>query len=111
MGLPDRYFTVPLQITRRKLDGVKDSLVASSVWRQDFKQSLASFPEFELVQLDFTVPGCDACHLGSRISTLQGRLSGDPYDRTTLQVMLLLVPRALHRTHLSLATRRSRYGQ
>ncbi|EMD38402.1 hypothetical protein CERSUDRAFT_113556 [Gelatoporia subvermispora B] len=83
--LNNQYFAVPLQVTRRKLDGMKDSLVASSVWRQDFKRSLARYPEFELMQLDFTIPGCDACHLGSRLSTLQGRLSGSPYDRTSFQ--------------------------
>ncbi|OCH94983.1 hypothetical protein OBBRIDRAFT_884303 [Obba rivulosa] len=83
--LQKEYFSVPLQVTRRKLDGLRDSLVASSVWRQDFKNSLARYPEFELTHLDYTVPGCDACHLGSRLSTLEGRLSGDPYDRTTFE--------------------------
>ena len=79
----DKYFAVPLQITRRKLDGIRDSLVASSVWRPDFKKALATYPDIEVVQLDFALPGCDACHLGGRLSTLIGRVSGEPYDRQT----------------------------
>ncbi|KAG9318509.1 hypothetical protein JVU11DRAFT_600 [Chiua virens] len=76
----EEYFSVPLQVTRRKLSGMRDSLVASSVWRSDFKKTLERYPAFTLVQLKFTKPGCDACHLGGRLSTLEGRLSGMPYD-------------------------------
>ena len=81
----DDYFAVPLQVFRRKLDALRDT-VASSVWRTGFKKSLARYPQFELTKLDFTVPGCDACHLGARISTLVGRLSGQPYDSVTFKV-------------------------
>lgn len=82
----DRYFSVPLQIARRKLTGMRDSLVTSSVWRTEFKKPLETFPEFETVRMDFAVPACDACHLGGRVSTLTGRVSGDPYDRLTFEV-------------------------
>ncbi|KAF4576590.1 hypothetical protein EYR40_000834 [Pleurotus pulmonarius] len=75
-----QYFSVPLQIVRRKLSGLRDSLVASSVWRADFKTALSTFPEFGLDDLQFALPQCDACHLGGRLSTLIGRLSGHPYD-------------------------------
>ncbi|KAI0725129.1 hypothetical protein C8Q72DRAFT_755507, partial [Fomitopsis betulina] len=81
----DQYFYVPLQTARRKLSGMRDSLVASSIWRSDFKKALETFPEFEVHHLEYTVPGCDACHLGSRLSTRLGRLSGQPYDPTTFQ--------------------------
>ncbi|KZT67736.1 hypothetical protein DAEQUDRAFT_728731 [Daedalea quercina L-15889] len=81
----NQYFAVPLQITRRKLVGMRDSLVTSSVWRTDYKKSLETYPDFEVHQLDFTVSGCDACHLGSRMSTRLGRLSGLPYDRDTFE--------------------------
>jgi fatty acid-binding protein DegV len=54
--------------------------VASSVWRPDFKKSLEAYPDFSLAQLSFSVPHCDACHLGGRISTIQGRLAGSAYD-------------------------------
>ncbi|CAA7271678.1 unnamed protein product [Cyclocybe aegerita] len=77
----EEYFSVPLQVTRRKLLGLRDSLVASSVWRPEFRKSLERYPEFDLVALDFAVPSCDACHLGGRLSTRLGRLSGSPYNR------------------------------
>ncbi|KAF5373774.1 hypothetical protein D9758_000581 [Tetrapyrgos nigripes] len=75
------YFSLPLNVTRRKLSGLRDSLVASSVWRSDFKKTLEKYPDLDVIQLDFAVAGCDACHLGSRTSTLCGRLLGHPYDR------------------------------
>ncbi|KAF8964710.1 hypothetical protein BDZ97DRAFT_1757813 [Flammula alnicola] len=76
----EQYFSVPLQVTRRKLSGLRDSLVSSSVWRPEFKKCLEKYPEFELVRLDLAVPSCDACHLGGRMSTLLGRLSGSSYN-------------------------------
>lgn len=75
----EQYFSVPLQVMRRKLLGLRDSLAASSVWRPKFKQALERYPELTLVRLDFAVPSCDACHLGGRMSTLLGRLAGSPY--------------------------------
>jgi hypothetical protein len=87
--LDEEYFSVPLRIARRKLSGLRDSLVASSVWRPDFKQQLEKYPTFELTGLDFAVPACDACHLGGRMSTLLGRVSGSPYDRFGFEVHLV----------------------
>ncbi|KAI6099879.1 hypothetical protein EDD16DRAFT_1657460 [Pisolithus croceorrhizus] len=52
LGLDEQYFSLPLQVTRRKLLGMRDSLVVSSVWG---------------------LPVCDACRLGGRVSTLLGR--------------------------------------
>jgi hypothetical protein len=77
---------VPLVVTRRKLSGLRDSLVASSVWRPEFKRALEKFPQFELTELPFAVPECDACHLGRRMSKWTGRLSGEPYDRMGFQI-------------------------
>ncbi len=85
-GVQDDYFSVPLQIARRKITGMRDSLVTSSVWRPEFKKPLETYPDFETIQLDFALPSCDACHLGGRISTRLGRVSGDPYDKLTFQV-------------------------
>ncbi len=65
---------------RRKLSGMRDSLVSSSVWKPDFKKHLEKFPELSLIHLDFAVPYCDACNLGGRMSTLLGHLMGSPYD-------------------------------
>ncbi|KAJ8489704.1 hypothetical protein ONZ51_g2761 [Trametes cubensis] len=81
----NQYFSVPLQITRRKLTGMRDSLVAGSTWRPNFRKALDTFPTFELYDLEFTVIGCAACNLGARKSTLQGRLDGEPYDKLTYE--------------------------
>ncbi|KAF8921251.1 hypothetical protein CPB85DRAFT_1270003 [Mucidula mucida] len=78
--MKEEYFSVPLQIARRKIIGLRDSLVASSVWRPEFKKSLEALPKFDLYALDFSVPACDACHLGGRVSTLRGQLGGAPYN-------------------------------
>jgi hypothetical protein len=75
----DEYFAVPLQMTRRKVSGLRDSLVSSSVWRPEFKRALEDYPDFELTPLDFTVPSCDACHMGGRKSSLVGRVGGSLY--------------------------------
>lgn len=77
----EEYFSVPLQVARRKLSGMKDSLVTSSVWKPQFKMPLERYPKFELVRMKFSAPQCDACNLGGRISTLIGRVSGEPYDK------------------------------
>ncbi|GJE90811.1 hypothetical protein PsYK624_069550 [Phanerochaete sordida] len=85
--LKQEYFSVPLQVARRKITGMRDSLVTSSVWRTEFKKPLEMHPEFETVQMEFAVPQCDACHLGGRVSTLTGRCFGDPYDRKTFEAL------------------------
>jgi len=76
----DEYFAVPLQMMRRKVSGLRDSLVSSSVWRPEFKKALEDYPDFELTALDFTVPSCDACHMGGRMSSLVGRVGGSLYN-------------------------------
>lgn len=86
MSLEEEYLSVPLQVTRRKLSGMRDSLVASSVWRSDFKKALETYPNFTLIRLNFAIPSCDACHLGGRSSTLLGRLGGKPYDKYDFEV-------------------------
>ena len=67
---------------------MRDSLVAGSTWKPRFKKALDKYPDWEEQFLDFTVPGCDACNLGSRKSTIQGRLSGAPYDPLTYEVRM-----------------------
>lgn len=81
----DEYFSVPLAITRRKMADLQDT-IASSVWRPAYKKALRKYPDFNLTELDFAIPQCDACHLGGRMSKFMGRLDGDPYDRTTFIV-------------------------
>ena len=89
-GGSEQYFSVPLQIARRKITGMRDSLVTSSVWRTAFKKPLETYPEFEAIPMDFAVPTCDACHLGGRMSTLTGRISGEPYDKLTYEVLCVV---------------------
>ncbi|TBU50876.1 hypothetical protein BD309DRAFT_985491 [Dichomitus squalens] len=81
----NQYFSVPLKIARRKLSGMRDSLVAGSTWKPTFRKALDTYPNLETQHLEFTVLGCDACNLGGRKSTIQGRLSGEPYDPVTYE--------------------------
>jgi len=82
----EEYFSVPLQMMRNKLCGIRDSTI-SSVWNPSFRKTLEKFPEFSLTTLDFHVPHCDACHLGGRLSTLLGRVYGKPYDKISFNVV------------------------
>ena len=66
---------------------MRDSLVAGSTWKPEFRKALDKYPDFELTDLEFVVLGCAACNLGGRKSTLQGRLSGTPYDPLTYEVL------------------------
>jgi Domain of unknown function (DUF4211) len=61
-------------------------LVASSVWRSGFRHSLERYPDLVLSNMEISILGCDACHLGSRISTIIGRLDGLAYDKDTFEV-------------------------
>lgn len=82
----EEYFAVPLQVVRRKLDGLRDSAVTSSVWKSDFKRPLETLPNLELYMLEFAIPECDACNLGSRVSTRCAKVTGAPYDKSTYEV-------------------------
>jgi len=83
----EHYFSVPFQVIRRKTSSTRDS-IASSVWRRDYRNALELYPDLTLVKMDFAVPHCDACHLGGRQSTVEGRLKGIPYDKLSLEVSL-----------------------
>jgi len=86
MSALDEYFAAPLSLARRKIDGLRDSLVVSSAWRPEFKKPLERLPQLEITALQFSLPGCDACHLGGRLSTRVVRVSGKPYNRITFEV-------------------------
>ena len=66
--------------------GMRDSLITSSTWQTDFKKVLEKYPVLSMAGMDFAVPGCDACNLGARMSKVVGRVSGEPYDRSTFEV-------------------------
>lgn len=82
----DDYFYAALSTVRRKMMGMRDSLITSSTWQAKFKRVLEKYPVFSMVGMDFAVPGCDACNLGARMSKFVGRVSGQPYDRSTFEV-------------------------
>lgn len=77
------YFVEALSVMRRKLSGIQDSLVTSSVWRNDFKNALRTYPELTLETMTFSLPTCDACHIGGRVSTIVGHLGGSRYNTQT----------------------------
>ncbi|CAE6477316.1 unnamed protein product [Rhizoctonia solani] len=81
----DQYFGLALRALRRKMDGLRDSLVTSSKWTSGFKKALNTHPELEIHDLEFTVPGCGACRISSRLSRFKGALSGEDYDRDTFE--------------------------
>ena len=82
----DSYFYAALSTVRRKIMGMRDSLITSSTWQTKFKRVLEKYPVFSMADMDFAVLGCDACNLGGRMSKMVGRVSGEPYDRSTFEV-------------------------
>lgn len=86
----DEYFRLSLTALDRKLGSLRDSLVRSSVWKGPFTKALNTYPELELFDMDFVVPGCDACNMGGRASKIRARVSGRPYDFRSLQVRSFL---------------------
>jgi len=82
----DDYFYAALSTVRRKIMGMRDSLITSSTWQADFKRVLEKYPVLSMMQMDFAVLGCDACNLGARMSKFISRVSGQPYDRSTFEV-------------------------
>ncbi|CEL51552.1 putative protein C17H9,06c OS=Schizosaccharomyces pombe (strain 972 / ATCC 24843) GN=SPAC17H9.06c PE=1 SV=1 [Rhizoctonia solani AG-1 IB] len=83
----DQYFGLSLRALRRKMDGLRDSLVTSSVWTSGFKKALNTHPELDIVDLKFAVSGCGACRISTRLSTFKGSLAGDDYDRDTFETI------------------------
>ncbi|KAF8758338.1 hypothetical protein RHS01_02341 [Rhizoctonia solani] len=81
----DQYFGLSLRALRRKMDGLRDSLVTSSIWTSGFKKALNTHPELDIVHLKFAVSGCGACRISTRLSTFKGSLAGDDYNRDTFE--------------------------
>ncbi|KDQ07905.1 hypothetical protein BOTBODRAFT_38344 [Botryobasidium botryosum FD-172 SS1] len=84
--IQESYFSIPLAVARRKLSGIKDSLVTSSVWTTKFKRTLELRHNLTLTYLEYAVPGCDACRLGGRLATVVARLTGKQYSKETYEV-------------------------
>ena len=109
----DSYFYAALSTVRRKIMGMRDSLITSSTWQTNFKRVLEKYPVLSVTGMDFAVPGCDACNIGARMATVIGRVSGRPYDRSTFEVWngslrghRMLVDSATQLTQLIAAHRR-----
>ncbi|KAK8845524.1 hypothetical protein IAR55_006239 [Kwoniella newhampshirensis] len=75
------YFMPQLQDLRRRMEGYNNFRVRSQVWRSNLVAALQKYPNFEVEELDFPEPGCDACHMGGRLSKFRVSLTGYPYDR------------------------------
>lgn len=69
-----------------------DSLVASSVWSPEFRKTLEKYPELALIRMNDSFPGCHACRLGGRSSTILALLSGAPYDECDFEVIFDFLP-------------------
>ncbi|KAG9284271.1 hypothetical protein G9A89_002081 [Geosiphon pyriformis] len=77
-----QYFRSSMKIIDRKIDGYRDSLVASSVWTLEFKRCLNFYPKYTSYYSPHAF--CDACN-SSKPAYFKVSLSGQPYNRKTLQ--------------------------
>ncbi|KZO95754.1 hypothetical protein CALVIDRAFT_577460 [Calocera viscosa TUFC12733] len=74
--LDTEYFKIAINALRRSIGSTHESLVASSVWRPEFRRVLEAKPKLWLERMSSSWPGCDACHLGARISTIEAHVKG-----------------------------------
>ncbi|KAF8311638.1 hypothetical protein DL93DRAFT_2083143, partial [Clavulina sp. PMI_390] len=81
----DEYFHVPLSVMRRKLLAMRDSMVASSVWKPEFRGALDRHPIHNDIFMAYSVPICDACRISGRVATIAMHLDGEAYDRDTFE--------------------------
>ncbi|KAJ7109405.1 hypothetical protein C8R44DRAFT_802425 [Mycena epipterygia] len=77
----EEYFSVPLNMARRRITSLRESLVASSRWKPGFVAVLQKYPEFTTHDLASTTPVCDACRISGRRGSKTAHLGGFPYDR------------------------------
>ncbi|KAG8849468.1 hypothetical protein FRB91_009867 [Serendipita sp. 411] len=69
---------------RKHLSSIRDSQVASSLWKYNFRNTLEVKPELTIIQID-PEPFCAACRRNSAISTQQAQLQGEPYRPLSFQ--------------------------
>lgn len=60
------------------------------MWKDPFKRPLLEHPDLSLNDLDFTLQGCDACHMGGRKSSKSAFVSGNRYNPVTYEVRMWL---------------------
>ncbi|WWC66782.1 uncharacterized protein I206_100687 [Kwoniella pini CBS 10737] len=79
------YFKPQLNQFRNRMESYRDLRVASQIWRMNFKRALKKYPLFDVEELLHAEPGCDACHMGGRMSKFRVNLDGDQYNPETHQ--------------------------
>jgi hypothetical protein len=92
----EQYFIPRLDYMRRKLDGLRTSVVQSQIWRREFVKAMQSgsvfaklmvaFPHLHTNYMDELYDGCDACHMSGRMSRFEAILDGHQYDVATFEV-------------------------
>ncbi|KAG8829951.1 hypothetical protein FRC17_005745 [Serendipita sp. 399] len=78
------YLKNALGQLRKHVSSVRDSQVASSLWKYDFRNALEKRPDITIIPID-PEPFCDACRRSSAISTQQAHLKGEPYRPLSFQ--------------------------
>lgn len=56
-----RNYQYSIAQVRRKIDGVVDSAIASSIWRTEFRAALDERPELDLTVIEY-MQGCQGCN-------------------------------------------------
>ncbi|WVW81885.1 hypothetical protein I302_103884 [Kwoniella bestiolae CBS 10118] len=79
------YFKPQLHHFRDRMTGYRQLRVRSQIWRYNFVKALEKYPIFDVEELLHTEPGCDACHMGGRMSRFRISLEGEQYDKETHQ--------------------------
>lgn len=84
-GEDAEYFRNARDQLSKKLLGVRDSQVASSVWKPEYRKNLETYPELGVTYCQ-TEANCAACRKSNAISTREATLSGVPYNPLGFQV-------------------------
>ncbi|WVQ62601.1 uncharacterized protein L199_000747 [Kwoniella botswanensis] len=79
------YFVPQLAHFRDRMTGYRQLRVRSQIWRSNFVKALERYPIFDVEELLYAEPGCDACHMGGRMSRFRVTLDGEPYNKETHQ--------------------------
>ncbi|WWC85883.1 uncharacterized protein L201_000750 [Kwoniella dendrophila CBS 6074] len=79
------YFKPQLLHFRDRMTGYRQLRVRSQIWRSNFVKALEKYPIFDIEELLYAQPGCDACHMGGRMSKFRITLDGEQYDKETHQ--------------------------
>lgn len=68
----DREMLFSIKQVRRSIEGIIDSGIASSIWREEFRHAIDTRPDLEIYQ-SVTAPGCEGCNKHDRIASVQAR--------------------------------------